>query len=217
MNITNIKDYVRLGCDPIPDKQEFRKNVRTPLWFTLILGLFPGFMLEGYWLLISCALILVNIISIKMVYTSSSFIITLERCLMLKFVINLAWVIELSLLELMYFSLMIGFHASVLLLYLPFVFVPLSIGFFFHRQMKKKENSKPKNSSPVIIGNLGFLAGILGVYLSKVFLRDADKGVVNVVLAVCVVLINSLISIGLLDIQKLYYVKKYNITFDASK
>lgn len=217
MIITNITNYVRAGCEPIPDDKFFRQGILGPCFLTLLGGLYPGLVLKGPYLSIAFWLILINVISTIAVYKMAAYGITHKVCLKLKSVMCLAWVIELSLLEVMYFSLWRGFRISVLLLFTPIVLIPLIMGFVYHKNMKKPAKSSSKGSAGSKIGKIGGGCGIASYLLAKALFKDVEQSTAIIAVLICITLINSIMSIGLLNIQRLYYMHKYNITFETTK
>ena len=64
------------------------------------------------------------------------------------------------------------------------------------------------------MGIIGFTSGIVGASLGAAIFRNIDQTVVIIIAVILLSLINSIMSIGLLSIQKVYFAQKYRITFE---
>jgi len=211
----NIKNYVLAGCNRIPDEKYYRRTVNGTLLLTLLGGIYPGVVLKGGYLLITVLLLLLNILSIWKIYSFTSGGYTYKGSLVLNCILCTAWVLEFSLLELMYFSMLKGFHISVLLLYVPVILFPLILGFIAHKNMHTKRRAAPKSVIGATVGAVGLVSGLLGRRIAKTYFSDVDQATAIIIVLACLVIVSTIISAGFLDVQRLYYMKKYNITFET--
>lgn len=209
----NVKKYVLAGCMPKQDGKFYRSNIIGPLLLTLLGGVYPGIILKGGYLLITGLLLLLNILSIWKIYSFTAGGYTYKGCLTLNCILYTAWVLEFSLLELIYFSMLKGFHISVLLLYVPVILVPLIMGFIAHKNMHTKRRSVPK---AIVVASAGtsffFYMWVTRMY--KKYLQH-NRSAFNITIIVLLVIMSTAVSTGLLNIQRLYYMDKYKITFET--
>jgi hypothetical protein len=211
----NVKKYVLAGCMPKQDGKFYRSNIIGPLLLTLLGGVYPGIVLKGGYLFITGLLLLLNILSIWKIYSFTAGGYTYKGCLTLNCILYTAWVLEFSLLELIYFSMLKGFHISVLLLYVPVILLPLIMGFNAHRNMYKPRKSTSKVVVGAAVGTIGVSCGLLGRQIAKTYFSDVDQTTAIIIVLVCFVIVSTVMSVGLLNIQRLYYADKYKITFET--
>lgn len=214
----NIKNYILEGCRPALTRYCCRRTIKgTAVVMLLIGGIYPWFKFKGYFLLIPLVFVLINIFSVITVYTVTSLKSKeyghKERLIM-SLVIGTTWLLDTCLIELMHFFMAVGVHISVLLLYVPVILVPLVMGFIAHKNMRTKRRPVPK---PVVIAGLGTTSFFLNMWASRMYrkyLRN-NRFAFNIVMIVLLVIMSTIMSTGLLNIQRLYYMKKYNVTFET--
>ena len=208
MYFDNVQLYVSNGYKR--SKASYRKACIGPALLGVMVGLVPGVILKSYWLYMSVILLIVSLACILIVFVLSSRDLSLTKRLCLDTVIYGVWVLELSILELMYFTMWKGLTPWFLLIYLPVILVPLFSGIKIHKALKKSDY----NSKKIVQSNLrtiSFLSGILGMNFAAIF-RNADQGVAFIVVLLCLSILNAFMSLGLLSLQKIYYIKKLNIS-----
>lgn len=209
MYLKNVSHFVSTGSILGNDKKAYRKNSIAPILLTLMAGTIPGIILKKYWIYMTFTLWIVSITCILIVFLISSKEINLKRCLCMDACIFGAWVLELSILEFMYFSMWKNFTPWFLLVYLPVILVPLFSCVKIHKTLRKSDyNSKRVAQSN--IGTIGFMSGILGMNFAAIF-RNIDQSVALIIVLLCFSIVNAFMSLGLLSLQKLYYLKKYKL------
>ncbi|MBE6694578.1 MAG: hypothetical protein E7589_07425 [Ruminococcaceae bacterium] len=209
MYFDNVQLYVSNGYKK--NKESYRKACIGPVLLGIMAGLVPGVILKSYWLYMSVTLLVVSLACMLIVFWGSSRDLSLTRRLCLDTVIYGAWVLNLSILELMYFMMWKRFTPWFLLVYLPVILVPLFSGIQIHKALKKSDY----NSKKIVQSNvrtISFLSGILGMNFAAIF-RNANQGVAFIVVLLCLSILNAFMSLGLLSLQKLYYIKKLNISW----
>ena len=211
MYSSNLSKYVTKGYGVAPDKKRYRKRVVGPILLFVLGGIVPGIILRSYWLQMTFSLLVIATISTLTVFVVSSKSLTLKRCLIIDSIIYSAWVSEISILELMYFSMWQGVQGTILLLYLPTLVLPVLMGLKTHRVLMKDTEYDPENEVQSKIKLSGFFAGILGMNFAARF-RHVEQGVAIIIVLICFAVLNCFMSLGLLSIQKLYYLRKYNIS-----
>ena len=152
---------------------------------------------------------IVSITCILSVFLLSSKEMTLKRCLCMDICIFGTWVLNLSILELMCFTMWKNFTPWFLFVYLPVILVPLFSGIKTHKELKKSGYTSKRLVRNV--RTIGFLSGILGMNFAAIF-RNVDQGVAVIVVLLCFSILTAFMSLGLLSLQKLYYIKKYSIS-----
>lgn len=208
--MNNIFQFVSTGSIFGNEKKTYRKNSIAPVLLTLMAGTIPGIILKKHWIYMTFALWIISIICSLTVFFISSKEITLKRCLWMDVCIFGAWVLDLSLLELMYLTIWKDFTPWFLLLLLPVIFVPLFSGIKIHKTLKKSEYGSKKNAKSNI-KTIGVLSGILGMNFAAIF-RNVDQSTALVIVLLCLCILNAFMSLGMLSLQKLYYIKKYKIS-----
>ena len=133
-----------------------------------------------------------------------------EDSLWLDVVISGACVLNISILELMCFTMWKGFTTWLLLIYLPVIFIPLYFGIKTYNELKKPDYD-PKKISKNSTKRSFFFYGILGANFAAIF-RNVDQSVAIIIVLLCCSILNGIFSFGLLSLQKLYYMKKYKIS-----
>ena len=209
MYLDNIYKYISFGATFNEDKKTYRKNSLAPAVLTIMTGMYPGAVLKSYWGYMSVAMILVSLACVLIVFKLSSSALTVKDSLWIDVVISGAFVIDLSILELMCFTIWKGFSWWFLLIYLPIVLIPLFFGIKIHKALKKPDYDPPKATK----GNTKtsfFFYGILGMNFAAIF-RNVDQSTIVIMILLCGSIINGAMSLGFLSLQKLYYMKKYKI------
>lgn len=214
----NIKNYILEGCSPVLTRYFCRKTITvTAVAMLLIGGIYPWFKFKGYFLLIPLVFVLVNLFCIITVYSVTSLkskVYGHRERLIMNLVRSTMWTLDICLIELMYFFIDIGVHISVLLLYVPVILVPLIMGFIAHKNMHTKKRSVPE---PVVIAGMGTTYFLLSLWASRMYKRYLryNRSAFNIAIMVLLLIINAAVSTVLLNIQRLYYMKKYNIDFET--
>lgn len=212
MYLTNVKKFVRMGTNVIPTHEKCMKEMLGPALFAGM-GVFFCCLLKGYYLLIALALVLIVALNMIITYKISSCTMTLRRCLMLKSVLYVTYIIVLSLFELIFFLMWKGLHPSVILLYIPIIIIPIWIMWQNYRIMKKETEYTPKSTVVSNIGKMGFTSGIIGANIARIF-KNVEQSTAIIIILIGVTFVNSLMSVGLGFIQKVYWAEKYRITFE---
>ncbi len=212
----NIKDYILEGCSPVLTRYFCQKTLTiTAVAMLLIGGIYPWFKFKGYFLLIPLVFVLVNLFCIITVYSVTSLkskVYGHRERLIMNLVRSTMWTLDICLIELMYFFTEIGVHISVLLLYVPVILVPVIMGFIAHKNMRTKKRSVPK---PVVAAGVGtsFLFYMRVTRMYRKYLRH-NQLAFNITIILLLAIMSTAASTGLTNIQRLYYMDKYKITFE---
>ena len=209
MNSDNVYKYIYTGSMFNEDERLYRKTCFGPFLLTLLTGLTPGGILKGFWPFLSLAMAVVSLACGIAVMVLASDFLTVKKALRLDVIIIGTWVFDLSILELMYFTMWKGFTPWILLINLPVVFVPLFAGIKTHRAIKKPDYN-PKKIAKSNRKTSFFSYGILGMIFARIF-RNVEQSVAIIVVLSCFSIVNGFMSMGFLSLQKLYYIKKFKI------
>ena len=209
MNSDNISRFVSTGSVFDEEEKTYRKFSFGPALLTMMLGIVPAGVLKGYWPFMTIAMILISIACIVTTFKLSEYGLTVQDSLCLDVVIFGSWTLILSFIEIMYFTIWKGFTPWFLLIYAPIIFIPLFVGMKI-RQALKKENYNPKKMAKSGIGSVGFASGILGMCFAAAF-RNVEQSTAFIVGLLCLSILNGFMSLGLLSLQKLYYMKKFKV------
>ena len=210
MYLDNINKYLSIGSVFNEDEKVYRKHSFGPAILTIMAGIFPGATLKSYWGYMSVAMILISLACVLTVFKLSSYALTLKDSFWADAVIFGTWVIDLSILELMYFTIWKGFSWWFLLIYLPTVLIPLFLGIRIHKALKKPDYDPKKVAKSNTKASFLFY-GILGMNFAAIF-RNVDQSIAFIVVLLGFNILNGFMSLGLLSLQKLYYMKKFKIS-----
>lgn len=214
----NIKNYILERCDPGLTRYWCEKTIiGTAVVMLLIGGIYPWFKLKGFFLLLPLVLVLINIFSVIKVYSVTSLkskVYGPRERLIMNTVIGTTWLLDICLIETMYFFINVGVHISVLIFYVPVILVPLVMGFIAHKNMRTKRRPVPK---PVVVTGVWTTYFFLSLWASRTYKKYLryNRSAFNIAIMVLLLIINAALSTVLLNIQRLYYMKKYNITFET--
>ena len=209
MNSDNVYKYIYTGSMFKENKKLYRTTCFGPFLLTLFAGLTPVGILKGFWPFLLLAMAVVSLACGIAVLVLASDFLTVKDALRLDVIIIGAWVFDLSILDLMYFTMLKGFTPWALLINLPVVFVPLFAGIKTHRSLKKPDYN-PKETAKSNRKTSFFFYGIQGMHFAAIF-RNVEQSTAFIVVLVCLSILNSFMSLGLLSLHKLYYMKKYKI------
>lgn len=172
-----------------------------------IIGLIYGLILENYWTYLSLFMLVEFFVAVTIVIALSSRKLTIKRRIVIQLVINLSWILQISLIEIIVFTMTYGWHVCLLLLFLPIVVIPLLLGVRISIMLKKGNYiSKKIKTNSLALG--GTITGLIGMNFGAVF-RNIEQGMVIIFTLLVMLSLNCIFSMGLLYIQKLYYLLKY--------
>ncbi len=211
MKITNMVNYVCEGLESIPDQEDFRTHAVCGVMLAACAASIPvtsdttiGWHLLGY------SFVIIAFIVIIIVFKIASKELTVERRLILRIVIYVEYVFQLSMIGTMYFLLYYGFRMTILWIYLPVITIPLLRGWLMHRRMNSDREYIPYETQKVELKwtRFGVSAGNIGA----IMIGNAWQSKTIMIIIILWGVVNCFMSWGLIDIQKLYYYKKYNLS-----
>ena len=218
MNIENYTAYIESGINLTSNSRNGIISIVSTGLLSL-LGVLMGFLMGGVGkniaILMVVFFLLTNILYFIVYFMGHS----VKNLLIEQLLIYIGWLIQFALIQTLAYYETFGWQWKILLFYLPLP-VPSLIFGFIHSYMLKKD--KPFSSGKIAFGKLliiGAQAGFFGRYLAKVFMTDINPETGTLIVLTMFSATNLLMSLGLLNIQKLYYyskVKKYENTGDDS-
>lgn len=205
MNCDNALEYIKSGLGIAPQRKLFRQIVCGPLFIGLIMGLPLGIVLGGYHLVISIIMVCTCLIALVMVFARTNQEFTITNRLILQSIIYIDYSIELMLLELQLFLFAYSLSFFLFILYVPPILIPVLLGI---KAAKKIRKDTPFRSKEIVHSGLrvsGTMAGFAGMAFAAIFLKDLSQDILIIIMLLCIMVVSSIISFGLLSVQRLYY------------
>lgn len=199
--------YIYGGTTLVQDSKKSMLFVAGPGWMTLM-SIVPG-VLNGGWskclLLTMIGFFLMSCIAVWLFSSKSP---TIERMLISQLLICANWIFQLCSWITLFLVSGAGWSFGFLVLYIPVVLVPLVSGFFELKNLAK-EGALPKVEGPAwSIGLIGGFSGYAGIRLAR-SLGEMSQKTVGIIMCIGSTIIVSFLSLGLLNIQRLYLLHKY--------
>jgi len=208
VNIDNILGYIKSGLGIVPEKKQFRILVSSPLIMAIMMGLIPGIVLGGFQLLLSIMMMVTSCIAMIVVFRLSEQGLTVKNRLIIQAWIASSWVLQFVLLETMYFLIIFQFSFVLCLLYTLPILIPVLLGI---KASKKVKRNTPFNAKEILHGGIRVsfsMSGFVGIGIASVMFRNVSQKTAGIIMVFCFSLLASAMSIGLLSIQRLYYLLK---------
>lgn len=207
MNINNVIEYIKSGLGFVPEPKLFRKLGSGSGILTFLVGLIPGIVLGGYWMLISIIMIVSFLITMIVVYVLSAKELTVKNRLILQVIICLSWIWQMSLLVTMFYTMAYGINIYLFLLNIPTILIPLLLSVKASKKLKKDTPFNSREISHSHIRITGSMTGIIGMNLAAIF-RNVGQNTAIIIVLSSLLFLTYLFSFGLLSIQRLYYLYK---------
>ena len=209
MRINNIINYVCVGLKPLPNSEELRTQMVGAAVLGMCFGIMPIFIYTGIWWLIGMVMVAVAVLGIVVASVIVSKKLTIYSCLVLKSITHLEWFFQCSLIETMFFVDSQGLKWTIIWIYLPCIIIPLLMGWLMHKKLMKDVEYAVDNTPKFEFKwGVGAICGHAGTTI----VANRGQSEMAIVALVGFGIVNCLMSFGLLDIQKLYYYKKYNLS-----
>lgn len=205
MDRMNLMEYLESGLIRDSSPKIYRTLVSGSGGWTLI-GLIYGLVLKNYWIYLSVFMLVAFLVAATIVIVLSSRKLTIRRRLVIQTVISISWVVQISLIEIIIFTMAYGWHICLLLLFFPTILIPLLLGIRTSR-MIKKEGYISKKITASSLTLTGTMTGLIGMNFGAIF-RNIEQREAIILTLLVMLLLNCIFSIGLLYTQKLYYLFK---------
>lgn len=201
MESNNYAEYIYAGLGIAP--KFFIKFAFTPLLLTICAGIVPGVVMGGFWLAVSI-IMLVSATALGVVVCICSLRkLTIQNRLLIQTFIYVNWILQYLLVEIMLFTISYGFKIQLFLLFLPVIFIPIGVGMRNAQRLKKNTPYYARRFFDKI-GYSGGWTAVVGAGLAG-FINEKHA---VIVILISVTFLVSLFSLGLLSIQRLYYLRK---------
>lgn len=212
MYTENRIEYIKTGLGLAPDRKLHIKISTGPLLWTLMLGLVPGFVLKGAWFVLSMIMLAITAAAFIAVVIISSKGMTVKNRLILQVIEALSFILAFCLVDIMFYAAQYGFSAVIIIIFIPPVLTPVLLGMMMSRKINKDTpfTRKEMRQSKLEAGGIGLGAGAAVVSLGRLIFKDIDQNTVIIIVLVLTEIINAAMSMGLLSIQRLYYLGRLN-------
>lgn len=107
----------------------------------------------------------------------------------------------------MYFTMLYEFSAFLFILYVPIILVPVLLGIKCAREIHKNTTYNPQNIAHSRFLLSGIFTGVAGMNFAAIF-RNMEQSTAVVIVLICFTFVNSVLSVGLLSLQRLYFLIK---------
>lgn len=207
MRTNKYVDYIESGLGIAPNGKQFRKIALGPCLFVLLFGLIPCVVLRGSWLILLFVMLATSFSVTATVFVISFKPLSLVSRLVMQSLIYSNFVIQLLLLEAMFYIITWGADWGLVLLLLVPLLTPFVIGIRNAKQLRK--NQVIFKMRPYVYWFSFGWTGILGMLLAKIFLVQMSQKVAMFFVIIGLSVLSCIFSVGLLSYQRLYFFKKY--------
>lgn len=208
MSNTTVEEYIQTGVSYFKSAKQMSIQGIGPFLLVLYIGLFPGIMLGDYWLILSIIMLLTSVVLMITVIITARTALTLKKRLIIHVLICFNWCFHLLMIETQWFTVGYGFNSILLLLYIPVIIIPVMLGYRNAKRIKKGAPVSYPVSQSIGVGMGGLASGVIGIIIGKLFLQNVSNNVAINVVLICFSCVSSLLSMGFLSVQRLYYLQK---------
>ena len=206
MNTDNMLIYIKMGLGIKPERKQYVVLSLFPLISTVMMGLVPAVILKGMHLTILIILSIISIADLVVIAILSSKSYTVKNRLIMQTVIYLGMVLTISLLEMSFGVLLVELE-WIMVTYIPVIIIPIISGLRAYKQITSDTPYSHKKFISSRLKASSFIWGLIGANFAAIF-RNAEQRTVIIIVLILFTTLNSLLSFGLLSIQRLYYANK---------
>lgn len=199
-------EYITSGLNIKWKRKQLLFQKLSTIIAALIFGLFPGVILRSYWLVIGVLMVAISAISSMASFVLLKKKIIFRTYLVFQVILYADWILQFILCQISFYTMRYGFNGYVLLILLP-LFLPLCIGKINAVKLRNGSYKKNNATGVIFVGSFSSV-GIIGMFLAKLYLKNISQDFAILFLLFCFSIVTALFSIGLLSIQKLYYLSK---------
>ena len=173
----------------------------------VILGILPGIFLKSYWLNIAIVMLLTFVICLCIAFRLMSKELTLKRRIQIEATIFTCWYLQFGGAGAILFILEYGINYKLSFLYLPSLLFCLFLLILTSAQLRSGKFTVKKNSS--IKGSaIGVSVGLVGWRCGRLLFNGSTEDVAAPIALLCFTVVHTLLAVGFLNFQKLYYLHK---------
>lgn len=200
-------DYIESGLGIPPNGRQFRKIALGPCLFVLLCGLIPCVVLRGNWLILLFVMLATSFSITTTVFVISFKPLSLVSRLVMQSLIYSNFVMQLLLLEAMFYIITWGIDYGLIPLLLIPLLIPFIIGAANARKLSKNQTISGKGQ---YIRWYSFAwTGVGGMLIAKTFLSQMSQKSAMAFVILAFTILSCIFAVGLLSYQRLYFLKKY--------
>lgn len=207
MQANRYVDYIESGLGIAPNGQQFREIALGPCLLVLLIGLIPCVVLRGGWIILLFVMLATSSAITTTVFVISFKQLSIRSRLVMQSLIYSNWVIQLLMLETMFYLITWGADWVLILLLLIPLLTPFVLGLQNAKRLRKNQIIS-KRRSRIYWFSFGW-TGILGIFVSKAFFNEMSNKVAVLFVVIGLSVLSCVFSVGLLSYQRLYFLKKY--------
>ena len=200
-------NYIESGLGIPPNGRQFRKIALGPCLFVLLCGLIPCVVLRGNWLILLSVMLATSFSITTAVFVISFKPLSLVSRLVMQSLIYSNFVMQLLLLEAMFYIITWGIDYSLIPLLLVPLLTPFIIGVTNSKKLSKNQTISGKRHH---VRWYSFAwTSILGMLIAKTFLSQMSQKLAMAFVIFAFTVLSCIFAVGLLSYQRLYFFKKY--------
>ncbi len=207
MDANRVMAYVESGLGIRPEPKQFRKIAVGPFLMVMVMGMIPGVVLGGFWLFLALMMIATSLALAVVVFVLSSKKLTVMNGLIMQALNASNYVLQIGLLQTMWYTMSFGFDWVLVLLYLIPILTLLGMGWRNAKALRSNRTFPYKSNMRFVCG-FGW-TGAVGVCIAKAIFQDISQKTALVIVILGFALLSCVFSIGLLAYQRIFYLKKY--------
>lgn len=207
MRLNQYIEYIETGMEYWNSRKQFRKIALGPLLLVLLMGVVPCIVLKGRWLILMSIMLSSSFSMFFVIFVMSSKPLTIKNRLTMQALIYTNWVIQILLLQTMFYLIVYGVNFLIVLMYIPVLATPIALGLKNAKRLQLRR-VPPRKEWICLFLPFGW-AGIIGASLAKSFFQQATNEIAIFFVIISLTILACVFSIGLLAYQRIYYLKKY--------
>ncbi len=191
------------------------KTVAISSGLIMFWGIIPAIFVGSYWSYIGIGMLLMFAVCMCLIFHLMSNELTLKKKIQIQALIFLSWYLQFSSLSTSIFIVTYGINYKLIFIYLPSVLVSLLSFILTSIMLKKKNLTRRKVSSIQGLGVVS-ITGFFGWRMASILDETSTKDNTVPIILICSTVVISILSIGFLNFQKLYYLNKIEKQGDGS-
>ena len=207
MRASQYIDYIESGLGIASNGKQFRKIALAPCLWVLLIGLIPCVVLRGTWIILLFVMLATSLAITAIVFVISFRQLSIRSRLVMQSLIYSNFVMQLLMLETMFYLITWGADWGLILLLLVPILTPFVLGLQNANRLRKNQIISITGSR-IYWFSFGW-TGILGTFLAKNFFNEMSNKTAMLFIILGLSVLSCIFSVGLLSYQRLYFFKKY--------
>lgn len=170
-------------------------------------GIVPGILLRSYWIYIGIAMLLIFVICTCITFSLMSKELTLKTKIVIQSLIFVCWYFQIGLISAIIFIHEYGINYKLIFLYLPSLLVCAFL-FILTSIMLQNGRFTPKINRSIQGFATGFTVAAMGWRLGSILYNTSSQAATVQIILICFTIVNTILSVGFLNFQKMYYMHK---------